>query len=129
VTIPNPLTSVKIAIVDDDCHVRASYVELLTAVGCKVVAYATGGDFLQHVQDDAPQCIILDLRLPDMSGLDVQAELSARRIDVPLIFVSGAARPQEIRKALAQGAVALLDKPVDVQLLMERVRQAVLPQP
>lgn len=114
---------------DDDRHVRDSYVELFNSVGCTMVAYATGGDFLQHFQDDLPQCVVLDLRLPDMSGLDVQAELAARKIDVPLIVVSGAARPQETQQALDQRATTLLEKPADAMLLLEQVRLAVFPRP
>jgi FixJ family two-component response regulator len=126
-TAPVSPRSVKLVVVDDDRDVRNSFVELFSSIGWEVTAYENGHDFLQGVLDEVPHCVILDLRLPDMSGLDVQAELAARKISVPLIFVSGSARPQEVRKALAQGAVAVLDKPVEAQLLLERVREAIFP--
>jgi len=121
--------AVKIGVVDDDLDVRNSFVELLTSKGWKVVAYERGCDFLQHVRQDAPHCVLLDLHLPDMSGLDVQAELAASGIDVPLIFVSGSVRPQERRRAIAQGAVAILAKPVDAHRLIELIRRTVSPPP
>jgi len=121
--------AVKIVVVDDDPDVRNSFVELLSSRGWEVVAYESGRDFLQQIEDDAPHCVVIDLRLPDMSGLDVQAELAARSIGVPLIFVSGSARPQEEQRALAQGAVAMLAKPVDAEHLIELVRHVVFPQP
>jgi len=126
-TAPVSPGPIQVAIVDDDQCVRDSLVELITSNGWGAVAYATGRDFLQQVHEERPNCVILDLRLPDMSGLDVQAELVARGIVLPLILVSGAARPHETRQARTLGAAAVLSKPVDARLLLQHIERAVHP--
>jgi len=95
--------------------------------GWESTAHATGHDFLRHVHEELPNCVILDLRLPDMSGLDVQAELKARGIELPIILVSGGVRPQEAQRAESAGALAVLSKPVDVHLLLRHIERAVFP--
>lgn len=122
-------SSSRVVVVDDDRQVRDSLVELLSSIGCKVIAYESGKQFLDHVQDDDPRCAVVDLRLPDMSGLDIQVELAARSIHLPLIVLSGNARPLEVQKALSQGAMAVLEKPVDPQLLIQQIRRAVFGKP
>jgi FixJ family two-component response regulator len=108
-------------VVDDDVDVREGLRSLLDSVqlGCEV--FATARDFLNRKPSDAVSCLILDVRLPGPSGLDVQAELAAARIDIPIIFITGYGDiPMSVR-AMRAGAVEFLTKPVRGQDLLDAV--------
>src|ERR1041384_6207611 len=99
-------------VVDDDVDVREGLRSLLDSVqlGCEV--FATAKEFLNRKPTDAVSCLILDVRLPGPSGLDVQAELAAAHIDIPIIFITGYGDiPMSVR-AMRAGAVEFLTKPV-----------------
>jgi FixJ family two-component response regulator len=108
-------------VVDDDVDVREGLRSLLDSVhlGCEV--FATAKEFLNRKPSDAVSCLILDVRLPGPSGLDVQAELASARIDIPIIFITGYGDiPMSVR-AMRAGAVEFLTKPVRGQDLLDAV--------
>jgi FixJ family two-component response regulator len=111
-------------VVDDDPDVREGLALLLQSVGLRSLAFRSAADFLQSKLPDEVSCLILDVRLPGLSGLDFQVELARSRIDIPIIFVTGHGDiPMSVR-AMKAGAVEFLTKPVREQDLLDAVRLA-----
>ncbi|HXQ69162.1 MAG TPA: response regulator transcription factor [Pyrinomonadaceae bacterium] len=111
-------------IVDDDPSIRSTLTFLLNSVGLKVESFDSADGFLQRRLPDAPSCLVLDVRLPDLSGLDFQRELAARNIRIPVIFVTGHGDiPMSVR-AMKNGAVEFLTKPFRDQDLLDAIRVA-----
>jgi RNA polymerase sigma factor (sigma-70 family) len=106
-------------IVDDDDSVRNSLLRLLHASGLDAVGHASAGEFLLHRPPDRHGCIILDIRMPGPSGLDLQSVLKEQDIPMPVIFMTGHADVASCAAAMRAGAVDFLEKPVDPQALME----------
>jgi FixJ family two-component response regulator len=111
-------------IVDDDDGVRASISGLLKSVGLRSEGFATAQDFLKHKRSDIPSCLILDVRLPGISGLDFQHELRNAGIRIPIIFITGHGDIPMTVKAMKSGAVEFLTKPFRDQDLLDAVQQA-----
>jgi FixJ family two-component response regulator len=111
-------------LIDDDPSVRKSLSRLLGSKGYTVVAYASGRDFLQAQNSDVSGCLILDMSMPDMNGLEIQQELADRNIEWPIIFVSGIAEVPESVKALKKGAIDFLTKPVKAKELVDAIATA-----
>jgi len=114
-----------IAIVDDDASVRNSTRRLIQSFGYRAEAFAAGKEFLASPVAARTACLVLDVRMPDMDGLEVQRELTARHLDVPVIFISGRASDEEERRARAAGAFAFLRKPLAAPTLLEVLQKAV----
>ena len=114
-----------IAIVDDDKWVRRSLERLVKSAGFKVATFVSAEDFLQASQDSATVCVILDIGLPGMSGLDLQRHLVAENSQIPIIFVSAHDEAEMRTQALAAGAIAFLSKPVNDKALLDAVDSAV----
>lgn len=114
-----------VTVVDDDDQVRESLVALIQSMNLQVECFASGRDFLDRYQHSRPGCIVLDLRMPQLSGLDVIAELSAREIRVPIIMISGHGDIPAAVSAMKAGAIDFLEKPYRGAALMESVRKAV----
>src|SRR6266478_3535361 len=95
-------------IVDDDTRMRAAMQRLLKTVGLHSESFATPEDFLRHKLPNAPSCLVLDLRLPGMSGLEVQKRLIELGVQIPIIFITGHADVPVIVKAMKSGAVEFL---------------------
>jgi len=112
-----------IYVVDDDRDVREGLTALLESVG-SAVTFASTVDFLKYKRPDEPSCLILDVRLPGLSGLDLQAELSKAGVDIPIIFVTGYGDIPMTVRAMKAGAVDFLTKPVREQDLLDAVRRA-----
>ena len=111
-------------VVDDDTDVRVGLKDLLDSVGLKSEVFASTKEFLRRAPPQEASCLILDVRLPGLSGLDFQAELTARKIDLPIIFISGHGDiPMSVR-AMKAGAVEFLTKPIREQDLLDAVRVA-----
>ncbi|AIO68572.1 response regulator transcription factor [Burkholderia oklahomensis] len=120
-TSPAPI----VYIVDDDSGMRTSLSWLLESVGAKSEGFASAADFLAHFDPDVPACLVLDVRMPESSGFDVQAELNARGATLPIIFVSGHGDiPMSVR-ALQNGAIDFVEKPYNSQQMLERVQRAI----
>lgn len=111
-------------IVDDDDGIRAAISGLLKSVGLASTGFATAQDFLKHKRSDLPSCLILDVRLPGVSGLDFQNELRKSGIHIPIIFITGHGDIPMTVKAMKSGAVEFLTKPFRDQDLLDAVQQA-----
>jgi FixJ family two-component response regulator len=111
-------------IVDDDASVRRAIQDLLSSVGLRSEAYATPQDFLDQKRTDCSGCLILDVRLPGMSGLDFQRRLAEIGVAIPIIFVTGHGDVAMTVRAMKSGAVEFLTKPFRTQELLEAIQQA-----
>jgi FixJ family two-component response regulator len=111
-------------IVDDDADVRESLGELLQSEGFSVEAYASGAEFLEALTPEQQGCIILDINLPQISGLDLQHLLAEKGFDLPIIFLTGYGDVPKSTAAFKAGAMDFLEKPVDADILIQGVREA-----
>ena len=111
-------------VVDDDQGMLDSTVWLLESVGLKALPFTSGREFLDACEPNRPACVLLDVRMPGMGGLNVQEELRRRGIELPLIFVSGHADVPIVVRAFRAGAVDFIEKPYNEQLLLDSVQQA-----
>ena len=111
-------------IVDDDADVRESLQELLESVGLHSQSFGTAQEFLAARHGDAPSCLILDVRLPGISGLELQHELKRGRIRIPIIFLTAHADVPMSVKAMKSGAVEFLTKPFRHQDLLDAVQRS-----
>jgi FixJ family two-component response regulator len=111
-------------IVDDDASVRTSIQDLLESVGLRSVSFGTAEEFLRGERPDGPSCLVLDVRLPGVNGLDFQRRLADAGIQIPIIFVTGHGDIPMTVKAMKSGAVEFLTKPFQEHDLLGAVRQA-----
>ena len=111
-------------IVDDDIDVRESLQELLESVGLHSQSFGTAQEFLSSARGSGPSCLILDVRLPGISGLDLQHELKRERISIPIIFLTAHADVPMSVKAMKSGAVEFLTKPFRHQDLLDAVQRS-----
>ena len=112
-------------VIDDHPHMRSALRRLLVRAGFSVELYASGNEFLATPKLDGPGCILLDVSMPDMTGLEVQARLKKRRTALPVIFLTGTADIPIAVAAMREGAVDFIQKPFDNDDLVARVRKAV----
>jgi FixJ family two-component response regulator len=113
-----------VAVIDDDEAFRAALQRLLKAAGFPVRSFASAEDFLKSGQQHETGCLITDIRMPGMSGLDLQAKLSAEHCRIPTIFITGHGDEKMRLQAMRGGAVKFLAKPFDSAMLLESVRVA-----
>src|SRR5262249_55415284 len=111
-------------VVDDDAHVRTGLSNLLRSVGLKAETFGSAAEFLRREPQAAPCCVILDVRLPGLSGLDFQAELARRKWNLPIIFLTGYGDIPMTVRAMKAGAVEFLTKPFREQDLLDAIRVA-----
>lgn len=111
-------------VIDDDAAVRASIQGLLKSVGLRSEAFGTAREFLDAKRPDAPSCLVLDVRLPGVGGLDFQRELAEAGIQIPIIFITGHGDIPMTVKAMKSGAVEFLTKPFRDQDLLDAIQQA-----
>jgi len=112
-------------VIDDDRSVRAAIQRLLGAVGIRVQAFASGREFLESKLPDMPSCVVLDVRLPGRSGLDLQREMTEKGIHAPIIFITGHGDIPMSVQAMKAGAVEFLTKPFRDQDLLDAIGQAI----
>ena len=111
-------------VIDDDASVRSSLKFLLSTVGLQAETFDSADSFLHKKRPDVPSCVVLDVRLPGVSGIDFQRELTARNISIPIVFLTGHGDiPMSVR-AMKAGAVEFLTKPFRDQDLLDAVRVA-----
>lgn len=115
--------SALIRIVDDDASVRDALVYMLEQEGFDTVAYASAEEFLVNDMPSRPGVVVLDVRMPGMSGTRLQDEMIARRIDTPIVFLTGHGDVDMAVKALRKGAYHFLQKPVDTDELVRTIRE------
>ena len=111
-------------VIDDDESIREALKSLIRSVGLKIETFAAAHEFLQSRRPDVPACLILDVRMPGLSGLDLQRELTEAKINIPIIFITGHGDiPMSVR-AMKAGAVEFLTKPFREQDLLDAIQQA-----
>src|SRR4029077_12882407 len=113
-----------VAIVDDDDLMRSALQGLLKAVGLPARAFASAEEFLKSGQQHQTACLIADIRMPGITGLELQAKLNAERCRIPTIFITAHGDAKLRMQALRAGAVEFLAKPFDDEVLLENVRAA-----
>lgn len=118
---PDPV----VFVVDDDAAVRDSVQRLISTIKLRVLTFGSTRDFLCSKRPDAPSCLVLDIRLPDASGLELQRELADAGIQIPIIFITGHADVPMTVQAMKAGAVEFLTKPFRGQELLDAIQQAV----
>jgi two-component system response regulator FixJ len=114
-----------VAVVDDESAIRKALGRLLRAAGFSVETYPSGAQFLDALPGHCPACVLLDIRMPGMTGFEVQERLASGHIALPLIFITGGDDPGDRSRALLGGAVALLRKPFGEKELLAAVATAV----
>ena len=118
-------TDQMVFVIDDDSAVRAAIKRLLMAVGLSVETFGSGREFLESSLPDVPGCVVLDVRLPGHSGLDLQREFAAQDIHLPIIFITGHGDIPMSVQAMKAGAVEFLTKPFRDQDLLDAIGQAI----
>ena len=114
-----------VAVVDDEESVRKALGRLIRSAGYSVEMFGSGVEFMQSLKRTRPDCVVMDLRMPVLSGFDVQAALQRSGVTVPLVIITGDDAPDSRERALRGGAGAFLRKPVDDALLIEAIQNAV----
>jgi FixJ family two-component response regulator len=117
-------TSATVFVVDDDRAVARSLEALIESVGLETELFSTAQDFLERYRPGEPGCLVLDLRMPGMSGLQLQETLLARGVTIPIIFITGHGDVRMAVRALKAGAIDFLEKPFHDQDLLDRIQQA-----
>ena len=113
-----------VAIVDDDAPLREALLDSLEEAGFSAQAFPSAEDFLDSPYRHECSCVIADVRMPGMSGLDLQAKLNAEQLRIPIIFITARGGEQLRMQALRSGAVQFLGKPFDDDVLLDTVRAA-----
>ena len=111
-------------IIDDDPSVREAISDLIQSVGVRVKSFPSAQEFLQTQRDDVPGCLILDVRMPGLSGLDLQTELSSAGVQIPIIFITGFGDVPMTVRAMKAGAREFLTKPFREQELLDAVHKS-----
>ena len=112
-----------VAIVDDDESVRKSTRRLIRSFGYRAEAFASGEEFLTSRLAARTACLLLDVRMPDMDGLEVQRRVTAHDVHLPIIFISGRASEEDGRRARSAGAIDFLRKPIATATLLQVLRK------
>ncbi len=112
-----------VAVVEDDESIRSALLPALRSVGLHAFGFSSAESFLRFARLPEVGCLITDLKMPVMSGLELQAKLRRDGSPIPIIFMSAHTDPEARLRAMAAGAVAFLDKPFDVNVLLETVRR------
>src|SRR5579863_4281566 len=112
-------------VVDDDPAVCTALKRLIRSVGIEALTFASAGDFLRTTRPDVPGCLVLDVHMPDLSGLSLQEKLAAAKVDLPIIFITGHGDIPRTVRAMKGGALEFLTKPVKEQDLLEAIRRGI----
>lgn len=123
-THPAPAATDTVFIVDDDEDVRDALAMLMRAAGLRAATYASARDFLQRCNPRDGGCLVLDIRMPGMSGIELQAELHKRRVRLPIVFLTGHGDVPLAVKAMKAGAADFIQKPLDEHRLVMAVMNA-----
>ena len=114
-----------IAIVDDDPSVQRGLQRLIRSVGWKATTFASAQEFLARSRTESPNCVLLDLQMPGLSGLDLQKRMAEVGLEIPIVFLTGHGDIPASVRAMKAGAVQFLTKPVDEQELLQAIQEAV----
>jgi FixJ family two-component response regulator len=119
----SPITPI-VFVVDDDISVRESLAGLVHYAGWQVETFASAAEFLARPATRAPSCLLLDISLPDLNGLELQERIAIDRVDMPIIFITGYSDIPMTVRAMKAGAVEFLVKPLRQELLLAAIRNA-----
>jgi FixJ family two-component response regulator len=119
---PVPVNEKRVFVIDDDAAVRGSLLSLLRSVGLQATTFSSAAEFLSSHKPDVPSCLVLDVRLPGVGGIEFQAELAKANIHIPIIFITGYGDIPMTVRAMKAGAVEFLTKPFRDQDLLDAVR-------
>jgi FixJ family two-component response regulator len=122
--VMNDVTQQTVYIIDDEDDLRDALSMLMRAVGLRVATFASARDFLQNIQQRESGCLVLDIRMPGMSGIELQAELHKRRVRLPIVFLTGHGDVPLAVQAMKAGAVDFIQKPLDEHRLVVAVMNA-----
>jgi FixJ family two-component response regulator len=114
-----------IAIVDDDPSVRKGLERLIRSLGWKTETFGSAQEFLASARNQAPSCLVLDLQLPGLSGLELQKQMTEAGVETPIVFLTGHGNIPASVKAMKAGAIEFLTKPVDEQDLLNAIHEAI----
>jgi FixJ family two-component response regulator len=120
-----PETQAIVFVVDDDASVREALERLIRSAGLRVEAFASAEEFLKRPRADAPSCLVLDVRLPDLSGLDLQRRMVDANNEIPIVFITGHGDIPTTVRAMKAGAVQFLTKPLVEGDVLESIRDAI----
>ena len=118
-----------LALVDDDEDVRVALTRLVASAGLEVEPFSSGAEFLRSIEDHVPDCVVLDLHMPGMSGFEVQAALAQGHAMVPVVIITGHDTPESRARALRLGARSYLCKPVDDEALLAAIAATIAGEP
>jgi FixJ family two-component response regulator len=118
---PDPI----VFVIDDEALIRDGIGSLIRSIGLRAVTFASPSEFMQSKRTDAPGCLVLDVRMPGQSGLDLQRQLSDAGVHIPIIFITGHADIPMTVRAMKDGAMEFLTKPVRSQDLLDAVQKAI----
>jgi FixJ family two-component response regulator len=113
-----------VCIIDDDTSVRKALQRLIRAAGHQVEAFSSAAAYLEAAPPMAPACLVLDVRMPGMSGLELQQRLEGTPSQFPIVFITGHGDEDVRSQAMASGAVEVLDKPLDEKVLLAAIERA-----
>jgi FixJ family two-component response regulator len=122
---PGPESKAIIFVVDDDVSMREALESLIRSVGFKVETFASAQDFLVRRREDWPSCLVLDVRLPGLSGLDLQKRIAEANRKIPIVFITGHGDVPTSVRAMKAGAVEFLTKPFSDRDLLDAIQQAI----
>src|SRR5664279_4672376 len=114
-----------LAVVDDDADVRIALTRLVSSAGFAVETFASGAEFLHSVQDHEPDCVVLDLHMPETNGFDVQGALARVHPAVPVVVMTGHDTPESRARAAQMGAKVYLCKPINDEALLAAIGEAI----
>jgi FixJ family two-component response regulator len=112
-------------VVDDDAAARSAIQSLMHSVGLRVETFGSAAEFLARERSDVPCCLVLDVRLPGVSGIEFQRELAARKVEIPIIFITGHGDIPMSVEAMKAGAMEFLTKPFRGQVLLDAIHKAI----
>lgn len=112
-------------IVDDDASVCKALKRLIQSMGFKVIVFDSAKNFLEHGSHERPACLVLDVRMPGMSGIELQEQLRNAGVSIPIIFITGHANVSMTVEAMKAGALDFIEKPFDDQKLINAINQAI----
>lgn len=119
------ISNASVFVVDDDPLICDSLKQLVTSVGLQADSFSSAGSFLDMELPDKSCCLVLDIRMPDLSGLDLQAELIKRKVSIPIIFITGHATVPMSVRAMKAGAMDFFEKPFEDQVVLDAIQHAI----
>lgn len=122
---PATPTPALVRVVDDEPAIQSLFAQMAAVCGFEVVAHPTGADLLERLDERRAGCLVLDLMLPDVTGIHVLQQLAERRCQLPVVFMSGMARVAEAVKALKLGSIDFLEKPFAVPQMLAAIQRAI----